>query len=600
MDESSNELYEPHTPPELVPLVSTEYTYRSKLRFKLSLINLIPRQLCLPSKAAVVILLWTAVVSAMYKTAGETALHIIDTKIVDQYIKDNIGVLIVYLVFVMVYVLYPLAGFLADIYCGRYKMVITSLCLLLCGSGCFCISSTLFLTGAITAPYYTIRNSSYYFTILGIGLLFLITGLSGYQANIIQLGLDQLLDVPSEYLGLFLHWLELFAEIGFFVPRLIFVLFNNCNESYAVYYSVLSLSFVFTFLVILLLIFGYWKRRWFYTEPGQRNPYKMVAKVLGFAWKHKYPLRRSAFTYNGDEQPSRIDFAKERYGGPFTTEQVEDVKTLFKLIIVLLVISSIFFMEIPVGPLLASFSNHIGSKKIKLNTTACFLDAIFHSTAVTMSISTIITFLMYIWLIYTVMRRCIPKTVHRILFGEVLFFVAVLSLFVIDTIGHTKYYLHSHEAAACVFAENNSNHSSHLDLPWVVNILPAFLMEVAVGVVITTTFEFISAQSPHSMKGVLIGIFYAFRGTFSFLGTISVLPFSLSVIWSSDYMKTHMPVITNCGFGYLLLSCTVGVISLVLFCVVAKRYKYRERDDPPFNQAIVERVWEDSLQSRYS
>ena len=37
-------------------------------------------------------------------------------------------------------------------------------------------------------------------------LIFFIIGLAGYQANYIQLGLDQLLEVPNEYLGLFIHY----------------------------------------------------------------------------------------------------------------------------------------------------------------------------------------------------------------------------------------------------------------------------------------------------------------------------------------------------------------------------------------------------------
>jgi hypothetical protein len=52
----------------------------------------------------------------------------------------------------------------------------------------------------------------------------------------------------------------------------------------------------------------------------------MIIKALTFARTHKWPLRRSALTYCDDEKPSRVDFAKERYGGPFTTKQVEDVK----------------------------------------------------------------------------------------------------------------------------------------------------------------------------------------------------------------------------------------------------------------------------------
>ena len=43
--------------------------------------------------------------------------------------------------------------------------------------------------------------------ILGlVSLLFFIVGLAGYQANFIQLGLDQLFEAPSHYLGLFIHY----------------------------------------------------------------------------------------------------------------------------------------------------------------------------------------------------------------------------------------------------------------------------------------------------------------------------------------------------------------------------------------------------------
>ena len=142
-----------------------------------------------------------------------------------------------YLVFVLVHLLYPFAGFLADVYCGRYRTVIISLCLLLCGNVCFSITSILLYSGTINKPYYTGKNILYYISIGGTGLLFIITGLSGYQANFVQLGFDQLLDVPSEYLGLFVHWLEVFTELGFFIPRIVFVLYDDdCSGSYPVYY----------------------------------------------------------------------------------------------------------------------------------------------------------------------------------------------------------------------------------------------------------------------------------------------------------------------------------------------------------------------------
>jgi hypothetical protein len=58
----------------------------------------------------------------------------------------------------------------------------------------------------------------------------------------------------------------------------------------------------------------------------------LIYKVIKFAIVTKHPRCRSAFTYCEDELPSRIDFGKSKYGGPFTTEQVEDVKTLLRLL----------------------------------------------------------------------------------------------------------------------------------------------------------------------------------------------------------------------------------------------------------------------------
>ena len=61
-------------------------------------------------------------------------------------------------------------------------------------------------------------------------------------------------------------------------------------------------------------------------EPVTQNPFKLIYKVVRYAIKTKHPRQRSAFTYWEDDPPSRMDFGKIKYGGPFTTEQVEDVK----------------------------------------------------------------------------------------------------------------------------------------------------------------------------------------------------------------------------------------------------------------------------------
>ena len=72
--------------------------------------------------------------------------------------------------------------------------------------------------------------------------------------------------------------------------------------------------------------------KWLIIEPKSPQSLKTMYLVLKFAAKHKAPLNRSAFTYWEEDIPSRIDLGKSKYGGPFTTEQVENVKTTLRLI----------------------------------------------------------------------------------------------------------------------------------------------------------------------------------------------------------------------------------------------------------------------------
>ena len=115
-------------------------------------------------------------------------------------------------------------------------------------------------------------------------------------------------------------------------------------------------------MIAFLLIILCFRHKWFYVEPGQNDLYKMLRSVLHYVKQHKYPIRRSAFTYSGDEHPSRMDFAKERYGGPFTTEQVEDVKTFFRILLVLLALGPVFALDLPTSLFSMSikFGGHTG------------------------------------------------------------------------------------------------------------------------------------------------------------------------------------------------------------------------------------------------
>ena len=93
-------------------------------------------------------------------------------------------------------------------------------------------------------------------------------------------------------------------------------------------------------------------------DSGSRNSYKLVYKVIKFAAQHKTPIHLSAFTYCEDELPSRMDLGKEKYGGSFTTKQVEDVKAFLEILWVLISLGPMLTTDIAANDMLYRISEH--------------------------------------------------------------------------------------------------------------------------------------------------------------------------------------------------------------------------------------------------
>ena len=169
-----------------------------------------PKHLCLPSKAAILILLWTAIVGALYNVLmGLAAMEEIDRSRINSRISIYEPLPYAILTFIMMF--YPLSGFIADVCCGRFKTVVVSLIVLFLCLTILFIGMTIGET--VTADIdHALRYDNVTFVSIGIFLLFaFIIGLAGYQANFIQLGLDQQFEAPSRNLVLFIHY----AIMGF-------------------------------------------------------------------------------------------------------------------------------------------------------------------------------------------------------------------------------------------------------------------------------------------------------------------------------------------------------------------------------------------------
>ena len=554
--------------------------------------------LCLPSKAAILILFWTAIVGAMYfNFVGFSAALVLSNQTPNVALSEYEP--LPYAILAIVMIFYPLSGFIADVCCGRLKTVVVSLIFLV--SCWIVVLVALSVVASISKPEIEISDLKHsqglVVVILALISLFtFIIGLAGYQANFIQLGLDQLFEAPSQYLALFIHyamWAFHFGSLHF----LINVFMVMCvKDQILVIVQVLEF-----FVVVILLLISYWKRRWFYSELGHQNPYKTVYGVFKFAKNHKYPLRRSAFTHCDNNIPSRLDFAKERFGGPFTTEQVENVKTFLRILLILFAVGPVFVLEVPASYFIAPlFSIHFHQFHHSTQREYCsgklMLDTLMEILGWVLA-PILLLFPLYIWIIFSLLRKRVLKLFIRLGVGIFICLLGVVSLLVTDLVGHTENtdISSSNNNTQCVFQVSFSHTKRiiypSLNMHWAVLIPPDLFLGIGPLLVIATTLEFISAQSPQSMKGLLVGVFFAIRGLFQFLNSIIIIPLSLKQPWASGEMIEHPPV-TNCGFVYLALTSVTGLIGLILFSLAAKRYKYRTRDEGMFCQHDVEEIYD--------
>ena len=94
------------------------------------------------------------------------------------------------------------------------------------------------------------------------------------------------------------------------------------------------------------------------------------------------------------------------------------------------------------------------------------------------------------------------------------------------------------------------------------------------------------------MKGLLIGTFFALKGFFNLFGALlTFLPFTR---WSSS--RSFL----SCGFLYYILNIAVGIAGLILYTIIARRYQYRQRDEPDHIYRYAEEYYDRSEEESLS
>ena len=225
----------------------------------------------------------------------------------------------------------PLAGWLADSKFGNFRVFKFGAVLLLLSVLTISICTMLLQN----FPSWSLRLSG---AVVLIPYSLGFVGFTACTVTSLQLGLDQMPDASSSNITSFTKWFAFSICLGMWISDSVWSLFSNycfSGPEATDHGQVFSLLPVLSMSIMCCTIFLL-APKWLTIEPKSPQSLRTIChyQVLKFAAKHKSPLNRSALTYWEEDIPSRLDLGKSRYGGPFTTEQVEDVKTFFKIVLV--------------------------------------------------------------------------------------------------------------------------------------------------------------------------------------------------------------------------------------------------------------------------
>ena len=376
--------------------------------------------------------------------------------------------------------------------------------------------------------------------------------------------LDQMIGASAEELSAAVQW----YYWGYHIPLAI----TRVLDCVSIQDQFLSLDILSVVLLIgaslcfsAALIMDCLCHKWLDTHDKTGNPVKLIYQVLNYARKNKCPRLRSALTYIDEEHPSRIDFGKHKFGGPFTEEEVEDVKTVFRLTPLLLMATFSLSLSLETNDQL---SLHVITTTSK--TFAC-VQSMKHTAY---HVAPIILVPFYRFILYPMLHKYNPSILKRIGVGLFLcFVVAVIDLNVLS-IGH--FYSN---ASHCIFNDLTESGTNDIPLYWVLII--DLVNGVGVALVACSLYEFVIAQSPNRMRGIVVGILTLVLGLDVFGNTIYTQIF--------QQFQTASP---SCVFYYYLVLSLLLLLILIVFVILAKRYKLREREKHINIQAIVEEHYE--------
>ena len=443
--------------------------------------------------------------------------------------------------------LLPIGGWLADAYFGRYRVIRFGMWTMWFGAMMngfsFVIGKVFLIYGSHGDPWVSFACR----VIMG-------AGLGAFQANIIQFGIDQLMDAPSTEVKSFISWYTITTFSSGFT-----VYFSSyCAPAYV---AVLVVAVCLTLAVISNFLLN----NWLHKEQVVNNPLPLILKVVYFSFRNKDKRHRQNLIFPEQNQGSlsMLNISKRVYGGPFSSDQVEDVKTFFRVLVVFIV----FIIAYSGLPIVNSVSNkvltHLRNWPKDRGIRGCYQGLSVYYVDYTF---VLVTVLLYKAFIHPLFHRCIPSVsiTTKFSYSVLFFFGGVISLLGIETTSYVQQTESNQTIVRCLFQ------SEHIiDVDYYCVVIPSVLSGFSILLFIISAIEFICAQAPFNMKGLILGLGCALYGLSSLIQAGISFLFTQSNIWESAPL--------TCEIWYLILQGFIVQVGFLVALLIVKMYKRRTR-----------------------
>jgi len=445
----------------------------------------------------------------------------------------------IFLVFVgTCYLTTLLGGWLSDTYLGRYNTIFGFL--------------LLYIIGAVLMLPVSYEDISYSETarrlFFAVALTILAFATGGIKSNVAPFGADQIQQEGPRAVQTFFNWFYFFINLG---SLLAFTVVVWVQQQYSYFYGyVITASAV----ALTAIIFVAGRNMYKYSPPAADSELTRAAKIIYEAIT--IPRMPSISTW--------LDKAKSKNGGTFTETEVEDVKSLLRVIPVFLLFVVYWAVYSQMSTTFLIQGTYMRLKFSRFSVPSASL-SLFDIIAVL----AIIPVMDYI--VYPLLQRCgISFTpLRRIGVG---FLMAAAAMMVAGFVEIKRRGLWEEGHVFNQLVNGEKRAASDLNIFW--QIPQYFFIGTSEVLASITGLEFAYSQSPENLKGVVMGSFLVTSAFGNYLTSLLVV-----IVRSASNSKWYPSNDLNNGkleyFFFLLAGITI--VTFAIFTFVASRYTYKKQ-----------------------